>query len=68
MPTAKLGRYAPTGKLGHSNIKFEAAHPDGVELIKVERTIFEKQPKIFPVGKFLALPFFKKVAKKPNTN
>ena len=27
---AKLGRYAPTGKLGHSAIEFEASHPDGV--------------------------------------
>ncbi|MBQ4136278.1 MAG: hypothetical protein IJD73_04345, partial [Clostridia bacterium] len=31
-----------TFKLGHSNIKFEAEYPDGVELTKVERTIFEK--------------------------
>ena len=64
----------PTAKLDVCDIKFQAVHPDGV--IKnarrltttVERTIFEKQPKIFSVGKFLALPFFKKVAKNLNTN
>ena len=28
MPTAKLGRYAPTGKLGHSGIEFEAEYPE----------------------------------------
>ena len=64
----------PTAKLDVCDIKFQAVHPDGV--IKnarrltttVERTFFEKQPKIFPVGKFLALPFFKKVAKTLNTN
>ena len=31
-----------TFKLGRSGIKFEASYPDGVEPIKVERTIFEK--------------------------
>ena len=36
-----------TFKLGHSNIKFEAAYPDGVELTKVERTIFENSQKPF---------------------
>ncbi|MBQ4136008.1 MAG: hypothetical protein IJD73_02970, partial [Clostridia bacterium] len=37
VPTAKLGRYAPTGKLGHSDIQFEAEYPDGV--IKKHPTI-----------------------------
>ena len=32
----------PTAKLGHSGIKFQAANPDGKELLTVERTIFEK--------------------------
>ena len=35
MPTAKLGRYALTGKLGHSGIKFQASRPDK---IKVKRS------------------------------
>ena len=37
----------PTAKLGHSSIKFQASYPDGVELIKVERTIFENSQKPF---------------------
>ena len=87
--SALPSRYVPTGKLGHSNIKFEASHPesavptakldvcdikivsanpDGVELIKVERSFLKNNTKTFPVGKFLVLPFFKKVAKNLNTN
>ena len=62
-----------TFKLGHSAIKAQTATPDKIKNARrltttVERTFFEKQPKIFPVGKFLALPFFKKVAKNLNTN
>ena len=65
----------PTAKLDVCDIKIVTAYPDKIksktlnrEQISVERTIFEKQPKIFPVGKFLALPFFKKVAKIFDTN
>jgi hypothetical protein len=54
VPTAKLGRYAPTGKLGHSAIKFEASFPDKIknktlnrEHISVERTFFENSQKPF---------------------
>ena len=49
-----------TFKLGHSGIKFQAAHPDGVELLTVERTIFEKQHKNLSARKFFAELFFKK--------
>ena len=65
----------PTAKLDVCDIKIQVAYPDKIksktlnrEQISVERTIFEKQPKTFPVGKFLALPFFKKVAKILDTN
>ena len=61
MSTAKLGRYAPTGKLGLCYIKFVTANPDGKELLTVERTIFEKLPKNFPQESFLRSFFSKKV-------
>ena len=32
----------PTAKLDVCDIKIVTAYPDGIELIKVERTIFEK--------------------------
>ena len=54
MPTAKLGRYAPTGKLGLCYIKFVTAYPDKIksktlnrEQISVERTFFENPQKPF---------------------
>ena len=62
VPTAKLGRYAPTGKLGHSGIKIVTVYPDGVELIKVEHT-FLKTPKNLSARKFFAELFFKKATK-----
>ena len=65
----------PTAKLDVCDIKTVTAYLDKIksktlnrEQISIERTFFEKQPKIFPVGKFLVLPFFKKVAKIFDTN
>ena len=55
----------PTTKLGYSNIKFEASHPDGVELTTVERSFLKIALKLF-ARKVFGATFFQKGSKNPN--
>ena len=50
----------PTAKLGRSGIKIVTVYPDGVELIKVECTIFENSPKTFCKKSFWRYLFSKR--------
>jgi hypothetical protein len=68
------GSAVPTAKLGHSGIKFQAAHPDSVIKTKnarrltttVERTFFENSPKSFLLESFWRYLFSKRVGSADN--
>ena len=50
----------PTAKLGRSGIKIVTVYPDGVELIKVERSFLKNSPKTFCKKSFWRYLFSKR--------